>query len=116
MYECLVAAAARTRPLGSWSLPRMRVAHGVCLFDYASGVFERELSGIRERDAALGAYEERLAQLDFESLIWWLTADCVRLSFCDARVKLRVSATARKSATEIAPSFRSLFESMDEYS
>ena len=47
---------------------RDALAQGVGLFEDALGVFERELAGVRELDAALGADEERLAQLALQSL------------------------------------------------
>jgi hypothetical protein len=48
--------------------PRDALAQGVGLFEDALGVFEREAAGVRELDAALGADEERLAQLVLQRL------------------------------------------------
>jgi hypothetical protein len=49
------------------------LAQRVGLLDDALGVGERELSGVGELNAALGADEERLAQLALQSL--YLVAD-----------------------------------------
>src|SRR5436305_12967061 len=58
------AHAANWRMLAS----RDALLQSLCIVQHALGVFERDLSGLRELDAALGAYEERLAQLSFGRL------------------------------------------------
>jgi hypothetical protein len=48
--------------------PRDALAQRVGLFEDARGVFERDAARVRELDLALGADEERLAQLALQCL------------------------------------------------
>ena len=68
MHEGLRGGGCAHAPARLGVVTLYALAQRVGLLDDALGVFERELARVRELDAALAAYEERLAQLALQRL------------------------------------------------
>ena len=68
MHEGLRGGGCAHAPARLCVVALYALAQRVGLLDDALGVFERELARVRELDAALAAYEERLAQLALQRL------------------------------------------------